>query len=124
MQLLTGATLAALSDEQVESLNQYLYRFIKLQDAMGMRLFAQTLTLLAENVRGMPFIDQLSRLEQLGALESAQLWLELRQLRNLLTHEHACSVEEKASAINLVFGHYPTLERLLSGFKIFIEPRL
>lgn len=62
MQLLTGATLAALSDEQVESLNQYLYRFIKLQDAMGVRLFAQTLTLLAENVRGMPFIDQLSLL--------------------------------------------------------------
>ena len=87
---------------------------------MGERLFKHTLALLAENTRSTAFIDKLNRLEQLGALESAQIWLDLRQLRNLLAHEYANNDEEKTAAINLVFSHYSTLQNLLNQFNQYI----
>lgn len=113
--------LAQLNDEQIEALDQYIYRFTKLQDAMGLRLFNHTLSLLAENTREMPFIDKLNRLEQLGALESAAQWLELRQLRNLLAHEYASDDQEKAAAINLVFNHYPTMVEIMARFEAYLQ---
>lgn len=116
--------LNQLSDEQVEALDQYIYRFTKLQDAMGLRLFNHSLSLLAENSKTMPFLDKLNRLEQLGALASASQWLELRQLRNLLAHEYASDDEEKARAINLVFASHGPLTEILEGFNRFLQPYL
>lgn len=120
----TDATrLSQLNDEQIEALEQYLYRFTKLQDAMGQRLFKHSLAWLAEDVRSMAFIDQLNQLEKLGAIESAQTWLELRKLRNLLAHEYASDDAEKASAINLVFGHYQTMAAMLERFNQYLAAR-
>lgn len=116
--------LNALNDEQIEALDQYIYRFTKLQDAMGERLFKHTLALLAESTRSTAFIDKLNRLEQLGAIESAQAWLDLRQLRNLLAHEYANDDEEKTNAINLVFSHYNTMRNMLDQFNQYLAGRM
>ena len=72
----TAEQLAVLNNEQVEALDQYIYRYTKLQDAMGQRLFKHLLASLAEDIRSMAFIDRLNRLEQLGVIPSTQEWLE------------------------------------------------
>lgn len=102
--------LQRLDDAQVETLDAYLYRFTKLQDAMGHRLFPQTLELLAEHTRDMAFIDQLNRLEQLGALPSAERWLELRQLRNTLAHEYSDDKNRLAEGINAAFENFGVID--------------
>ena len=54
-----------LSDDEVEHIDQFLYRFSKLQDAMGEKLFVLMLEFLhEENPKSKSFIDTLNRLEQ------------------------------------------------------------
>ena len=75
-----------LSDDEVEHIDQYLFRFAKLQDAIGKRFFKAILLSVEEDLDDMSFIDLLNRLEKLNILESTQQWLELRKNRNDLSH--------------------------------------
>ena len=68
---LTEAVLNALSDEQTAVLDQFLYRFAKLQDCIGLRLIPAVYALLESDTSAHPFIDILNRLEKLGVLTSA-----------------------------------------------------
>jgi hypothetical protein len=84
----------ATSLEQVEQdrlvqrlSDQLLFRFTKLQDALGERLVAATLMRLAEPAEDWPMRDRLNRLEKLGYL-NADDWLRWRELRNRLSHEY------------------------------------
>jgi len=92
-----------LKDEHVESLDQFLFRFSKLQDAIGQRLFSGLLELLKEPVKQQPFLDKLNRLEQLGALEDVEQWLQLRSLRNILAHEYENEPVAMSKAINTIY---------------------
>lgn len=67
--------------------DQILFRFMKLQDAMGERLVAATLGALAEPHESWAMRDRLDRLEKLGFLDVTQ-WLGWRELRNRLAHEY------------------------------------
>ncbi len=72
----------------LRTVDQFVYRFIKLQDTLGehvLRTFASQV--LAEPVNDAPLIDVLNRLEKYGYLEAAQ-WARWRSLRNALTHEY------------------------------------
>lgn len=67
--------------------DQILFRLMKLQDALGLRLIPATLGMLAEPYEGWPMQDRLSRLEKLGYLDATQ-WLMWGELRNRLAHEY------------------------------------
>ena len=71
---------------RVGLLDQILYRFMELQDAVGERLVPATLAWLAEPYADRPMRDRLDRLERLGYLD-AMTWLEWRDVRNRLAHE-------------------------------------
>ncbi len=73
--------------ELVRIVDQALFRFGKLQDAMGERLVPATLASLAEPYEDRPMRDRLNRLEKLGYLD-AQAWLRWRAVRNRLAHEY------------------------------------
>ncbi|HEK25755.1 MAG TPA: hypothetical protein ENO33_05175, partial [Hydrogenobaculum sp.] len=74
--------------EKVETIDAFLFRFSKMQDTMGDKLFPLILEYLGEEARSKPFIDILNRLEQLGFLPSSNQWKELRKVRNLLMHTY------------------------------------
>ena len=82
------ADLLALSSHDRRLLDQFAYRFTRLQDDMGGRLFPALLGALGEEVTAMSVIDRLNRLEQLGWLPLADEWLELRRIRNEFAHAH------------------------------------
>ena len=77
---LTPAILAGLNPVQLAILDQFIVRFSKLQDQMGTRLLPLVLELTQEQGNLTAFIDKLNRLEKIGAIESAQQWLQLRNL--------------------------------------------
>lgn len=120
----TADTVKALDEEQVASLDQYIYRFTKWQDTMGMRLFPQSLELLAEDTEPAAFIDKLNRLEKLGALRSATEWLELRQLRNTLAHEYSDRPEDLTEGINLLYARFTDLQTLFNTSTRYLAPYL
>ena len=87
-----------LDDALVRLLDQILYRFLKLQDAIGERLIPATLSALAEPFEDWPMRDRLDRLERLGYLDAAQ-WLAGRSVRNRLAHEYPDAPELRWAAL-------------------------
>jgi hypothetical protein len=82
----------------VRLLDQILYRFMKLQDAMGERLLPATLAMLLEPFDDWPMRDRLDRLERLGYLDTVQ-WLDWRGVRNRLAHEYPDAPEMRWAAL-------------------------
>lgn len=79
-------------------LDQILYRFLRLLDAVGERLLPVTLAALAEPYEDWPMRDRLDRLERLGFVD-AEKWLEWRGIRNRLAHEYPDAPELRWAAL-------------------------
>lgn len=84
-----------LSFDDLSYLDQLIFRFSKLQDGMGTRLFPAILENLGEDVEGKPFIDLLTKMEKLDLLNDHKQWFKLRETRNLVTHEYPFFTPEK-----------------------------
>ena len=80
--------LQELTKQDRRLLDQFAYRYTRLQDDLGARVMPAALKALGEEVATMPAIDRFNRLEQIGWLSSAEEWLELRQIRNQFAHEY------------------------------------
>lgn len=91
---LTIVNLAQLEQDRLllRLADQLLFRFTKLQDALGERLLPATLHQLAEPFEDWPMRDRLNRLEKLGFL-NVDDWLRWRDLRNRLAHEYPDQAE-------------------------------
>ncbi|MFZ4582913.1 MAG: hypothetical protein ACOYM7_09710 [Paludibacter sp.] len=98
-----------ITDEELSFFDQFIYRFSKLQDAMGAKLFISVLINLGEDTKGIPFIDIVQRLEKLHIIESAEDWFKLREIRNILTHEYPFHKQEIVDDLNLLFEHYNSM---------------
>jgi len=95
-----ATTWPALENEraQVRLVDQILFRFIKLQDAVGERLIPATLASLREPFEESPMRDRLNRLEKLGFLD-VDSWLFWREVRNRLAHEYPDQPELRFAAL-------------------------
>lgn len=78
--------------------DQILFRFLKLQDALGERLVPATLAALDEPFEEWPMRDRLNRLEKLGFLDVND-WLAWREVRNRLAHEYPDRPELRFAAL-------------------------
>ncbi|RQW05162.1 MAG: hypothetical protein EH225_04915 [Calditrichaeota bacterium] len=105
----TVVTWTTLNDETVEAMDQLIFRFIKLQDAMGMRVFPRLLDYLNEPMENTSMLDKLNRLEKLGYLSRKEVWQELRNLRNNLTHEYPDQVEDNCRLFNYFYSQVDVL---------------
>lgn len=114
---------ASLSMEDQSFIDQLIYRFIKLQDSMGMKLFPTTLDYLGEEVTGVPFIDLLNKMEEISLLEDAKQWILLRETRNLVTHEYPFSTDEIIEGLNLLSKHVLLLQEILSHIYKYLQQR-
>ncbi|MBU3915501.1 hypothetical protein KKA14_08190, partial [bacterium] len=99
-----------LTDEQVRTLYQLLFRFAKLQDAIGTRLLPAALQLVQEWHDNEPFLDKLNRAEKLGILPSVEQWQLLRELRNQTAHEYPDQPEMVRSNLRQLIAKVPVLE--------------
>lgn len=100
-----------LSDEEVAFIDQFIFRFSKLQDALGNKLFKSVLLFLGEDITNKPFIDIFNRLEQLEIVNNYDLWLEIRKLRNELAHDYEDDPKETSEKINHIFDKKNVLEK-------------
>jgi len=124
---LTAREWQTLDDETVGDIDQLLFRYNKLQDAIGQRLFPAILNLGGEWREDEAFIDRLNRLEKIGAIPSADTWNEIRQIRNRLTHEYPDAPEHNAENVNRVFDSLDDLTGALDqaeGYAIDLASRV
>jgi uncharacterized protein YutE (UPF0331/DUF86 family) len=100
-------------------LDAFVARFSRLQETIGDKLLPAILKLNLESVGSQ--LDNLFRAEQLGWIDSADQWIELRGLRNSLVHEYMTSPEKLLSALKKVIHQgdmlIKTQNLLASNFK-------
>ena len=96
-----------LTDSEIRILDQLVFRFGKLQDAIGIRLLPTLLQLLQEWQENEAFLDKLNRAEKLGLLYSVEQWQRLRELRNQITHEYPDNPEAIIIGLRRLVAHVP-----------------
>jgi hypothetical protein len=114
---MTGENLERLTDMQVQSVDQFILRFTKLQDAMGSRLFPALLQYLQEPYEDRPMLDKLNRLEKLRYLQSADAWQNIRNTRNKFAHDYPDDWEKNAALINLACEAAEDMYIILTGIE-------
>ncbi len=92
-----------LNDKEIQIIDQFLFRFTKLQDAMGEKLFKTLLLSLDEKVENKPFIDILNKMEKIEILDNTQEWRDLREIRNELAHNYDDDPQESSIVINKIY---------------------
>lgn len=92
-----------LNDVDMSFVDQLIFRFSKLQDTMGEKIFPSILILSQEDVKKKTFIDILNRLEELEIVDKIR-WLSLRETRNEIAHEYSFNTEEVVDSINNIFS--------------------
>lgn len=112
-----------LEPEDLSFFDQLIFRFAKLQDSMGGRLFPAILENLGEDTKSQPFIDKLIKLEELGIINSADDWILLRETRNLVTHEYPFITDEVIQGLNLLNLHYTLLTEIWNKVENYIRNR-
>ena len=95
LRALTLDDYSHLGKEDRRLLDQFAYRYTRLQDDMGARLMPAVLKALGEDIGPMSAIDRFTRLEQLGWLGSADEWLAMRHVRNQFAHDYPDSATER-----------------------------
>ncbi|RTZ60363.1 MAG: hypothetical protein DSZ31_02220 [Gammaproteobacteria bacterium] len=108
---------------KVTVIDSFIFRFSKFQDALGKKLFPLTLQVLGEDIENLPFIDWLNRLEKLGLINSAQEWMEIRVLRNLITHTYPWETEAILKNLKEALKRSETLIKIYLQIKNFLEER-
>jgi uncharacterized protein with HEPN domain len=95
--------------------DQIIYRFSKLQDTMGGKLFKSILLYQGENT-DKPFLDILNQLEKMDIL-SVDEWFELRDLRNDIAHDYENSDLMAIKILNMIYKAKADLKNILGKIK-------
>ncbi|NPA11091.1 MAG: hypothetical protein GXO62_02490 [Epsilonproteobacteria bacterium] len=94
--------------------DQIIYRYSKLQDTMGAKLFKSLMLYMGENIQR-PFLDILYDLEKMGYI-SVEDWYEFRDIRNELSHNYEES-DENYKIINFIYQNLDAFEEILKKIK-------
>jgi len=103
--------------ETVKTFDTFIYRFSKIQDYMGEKLFPATLDILGDYKYSMSFKDILNKLERLELIQSVQQWMSFREIRNTLTHEYPDNEDEIIEGITLAVNAYAEIKNIYAAIK-------
>ncbi|MBV5277913.1 MAG: hypothetical protein J0647_02540 [Campylobacteraceae bacterium] len=99
--------------------DQIMYRFSKLQDCMGAKLFKSVLLYEGENVNK-PFLDILNRLETIDVINVDE-WFEIRDLRNAIAHDYEDNDETAINILNAIYKLKKDLKETLDTIKELVR---
>ena len=114
----------SLNEEKIEHIDQFIYRFTRLQDSMGKRLFPSMISYLDNDFTPRPFLDILARLEQLGIITSDSDWQFFRNLRNNLSHDYPDNTRTMIETLNLLFEEWERMENIYITARDYYERKI
>lgn len=116
--------LENLSDENLGYLELLTGRFAKLQDFIGAKIFPLILEVLQENTQELSTLDRLHLLEKLGYINNTREWIDLRNTRNLATHEYpddpklmASNLEKIVLSAKSLLMYWENLKKKIDGIQ-------
>ncbi len=99
-------------------MDQMIYRFSKLQDTMGRKLFRALLDAVGEWESTMTMIDTLNKLDKYGILDLA-LWQKLRDIRNEIAHNYEDEAEATRKILSDIEASLPLVDEVLERVENF-----
>ncbi len=113
---------AALDDfDKVKVIDSFIFRFIKIQDLMGNKLFREVLDALAEYESSMSMLDVLDKLEKLRLIPSAMQWMDYRNLRNVLTYEYPDNRDELIEGVQLALQVFQEILHIQESIYVYMD---
>lgn len=123
LRALCRGDLASLGKEDRRLLDQFAYRYLRLQDDLGARLMPAVLRALGEEVASMAALDRFARLEQLGWLPSAEEWSDLRRVRNEFALDYPETDDERFARLQLAIDSAQRALQIWTGFRDKVRMR-
>ncbi|MBP6985263.1 MAG: hypothetical protein KBB83_01575 [Alphaproteobacteria bacterium] len=111
--------LHLLLGTEMHYLDQMVYRFSRLQDSLGAKLFPLLAEAFIPSQEKLTFIDMLNLLEKNEILPNAKLWREMRDFRNHLTQEYPENPDLMINNLNQA----PTYVKNLLDIWVFVKPK-
>jgi len=107
-----------LTKDEVQAIDQYLFRFAKLQDTLGDKIFKLLVAQYESSSEVLPYIDILNKLEKIGFIDNAKEWNNLRKIRNEISHQYDNEPEEMSQAINSILGQKDVIKEIYLKIKL------
>ena len=114
---LTVEQYKSLSKDEVQDIDQYIFRFSKLQDTMGDKIFKIILKQYDGHIDNITFLDVLNRLEKYCCISSAKERSYLGKLRNELAHQYDDEAQEMTQAINALLTQKEIIKNVYTKLK-------
>ena len=114
-------TYQSFDSEQIRCIDQFIFRFSKLQDAIGAKIFRYTLEILEEDVTSLPMRDILNRLERFNIIPSADEWIYIRELRNEIAHDYPLYENEIVAILNELVVKVEVVIDIYNKLKAYIS---
>jgi hypothetical protein len=92
-----------MSKSELRTLETMTSRFGKLQDLVGTKIIDLYLLHELQPIEGLSILDKVHKLEKLHVLDNAEIWRELRDVRNNISHEYPDNPELAAKQLNNVY---------------------
>ena len=89
----------SLEDIELDKLDAFVFRFAKLQDLLGTKIFREYLEKVNFPIQDKNFLILLKELEKEGII-NIDKWAEFRGVRNSIAHDYPYDDSEKIEAIN------------------------
>ena len=106
-----------LSQEEFLFIELLTNRFSKLQGFIGAKLIDEFFKAKGEVINNFTMIDKLNKLEKLRIIDDKDMWFQMREARNHLSHEYPDHPEIISAHLNQVFLLSPQLISLLNNLK-------
>lgn len=114
---LSASSYKNLNKGEVQALDQYLFRFAKLQDTIGDKIFKLLIQKYEPSDKVLPFVDILNQLEKIGLIESAKEWIYLREIRNEVSHSYDDEPLAMAQALNSIVNQKDIIKKIYLKLK-------
>ena len=101
-------------------LDTLAFRFVKLQDLIGSKIFREFLKEMGYIVEEKTFFEILKEIEKEGIID-IDSWNEFRKVRNFLSHEYPYSFEDRVEAINYLIEKTPELIEVIKKIEDKVE---
>ena len=111
------------NNEKRRAVDSFIFRFTKIQDLIGEKLFKEILDKVGEFRRNMSFTDILDKAEKLEIIDSADKWSNFRELRNSLSHEYPSNEAEIIKDIKLALDYFMDISRTYENISKYIKSK-
>lgn len=118
---LTLERMSKLTDDDLEIIDAYLYRYGSLISNIQDSVFKSIGEIEHEPVSNMSNRDKTNLMERVGALPSSEFFSELAIIRNKLMHDYPEEIQKNVERINFIMTESPKLLIILVGIVKYAE---